>query len=160
MSTTKHQSISKTYYKYMIKKLQYFIIQYITLQKWDKRYNSTSIIQNTADKEIWNTCASVILQMIAVLEFPPRAGCNILVSLLSRYGTCPLQMKFITKVVMKNIRTGRIASQKVNNLPLTLNAFTKFLYYRTKSHETFVNMRTLLKSHTLCTSLCSAFWAS
>jgi hypothetical protein len=57
---------------------------------------------NTADKEIWNTCASVILQMIAVLEFPPRAGCNILVSLLSRYGTCPLQMKFITKVVMKN----------------------------------------------------------
>jgi len=59
--------------------------------------------------------------MIAVLEFPPRAGCNILV----RYGTCPLQMKFITEVVMKNIRTGRVASQKFNNLPLTLNAFTE-----------------------------------
>jgi hypothetical protein len=95
--------------------------------------------------------------MIAVLEFPPRAGCSILVSLLSRYGTCPLKMKSNTKAVMKIIRTGRVASQKVNNLPLTLNAFTKFLYDRTKSHETFVNMRTLLKSHTLCTSLCSAF---
>lgn len=29
--------------------------------------------------------------MIPVFEFPPNAGCRIRVSLLSRYGTCPLQ---------------------------------------------------------------------
>jgi hypothetical protein len=46
------------------------------------------------------------------------------------------------------------------NLPLTLYAFTKFFYDRTKSHETFVNVRTLLKSHTLGSSFGSTFRAS
>lgn len=33
------------------------------------------------------TCASVILHIIAAFAFPPRAGCKMRVSLLSRNGT-------------------------------------------------------------------------
>ncbi len=36
---------------------------------------------------------TVIVQMIAVRELPPRAGSRILVSLLSRYGICWLSPK-------------------------------------------------------------------
>jgi hypothetical protein len=41
-------------------------------------------------KDGWLTSAGVTLQIMAVFALPPRAGCNILANLLSRYGTWPL----------------------------------------------------------------------
>jgi hypothetical protein len=37
----------------------------------------------------WWRAAGVMLQMMAVFAFPPKDGCRILVSLLSRYGMWP-----------------------------------------------------------------------
>lgn len=56
------------------------------------------------------TWARVILHIIAVFAFPPRAGCKIRVSLLSLYGTWPLHkvstiVRFISRYCFLTFKT-------------------------------------------------------
>lgn len=68
------------------------------------------------------TWAGVMLQITAVFALPPRAGCRILVNLLSRYGTWPL---FI-RCSYQNSK-GRLSKKKLMSLSKILSICFKQL---------------------------------
>lgn len=106
------------------------------------------------------TCASVMLHIIAVFAFPPKAGCKMRVSLLSLYGTCPLH--YILHLFTLQSEYGETALNiwYRQNLPLTLSAFTQLFNDSSQCHEAFIDVRALFEPDTFCTCFGSTFWTS